>query len=466
MKTTEQIILQNLIYNHEYTKRVLPYLKEEYFGTEHEKTIFRHVERFCADYNKPPTIEALYIELSKDKFITDTTSKSIDETVSVLKEQEIPGPDMDWLINTSEKFCQEKALLNGLQDSISIFEGKDRHRSTGAIPNILQDALAVTFDNSIGHDYLEDADARFEHYHKKEERVPFNLEFFNKITKGGLPRKTLNLFAAGTNAGKTSLMCHMAASNLLDGKNVLYITLEMAEEEISKRIDANLMDITLDQLMYLDKNEYMGRITKLKQKTLGKLKIKEYPTAGAHVGHFKTLLNEYKLKQNFTPDIIYVDYLGITLSIRLKPGSNTNTNTYLGHVSEELRGFAIEHNLPVVSGLQLNRGGLASSDPDMTDTADSISVNFTADFVAALIATEELIEKGQIMVKQLKSRYDDKNRIPKFFIGFDRAKMKFYDVEDSSSVGSQSNQPVMDNTTFGQRDNSFGSQQFKKFKFN
>ena len=447
---TETVILKHLLNDENYARRTLPYLKAEYFSDRIEKTVYEQIDKFVDKYNTLPTKEALSIELDGSSTLND---KEFGDCVDYIGQLDIDQPeDEDWLITTTEKFCQEKAVYNAIMDSISILDSSgDEARDKGAIPDLLSDALSVSFDQNIGHDFLEDADARYEFYHRKEERIPFDLEYFNKITQGGLPRKSLNILMAGTGAGKSLAMCHMASANLMDGKNVLYITMEMAEEKISERIDANLLNVTLDSLKNLSKDMYTKKIERVKGKTAGKLVVKEYPTASAGVGHFRHLLNEMKLKKSFIPDIIYIDYLNICMSSRMKAGSNINSYTLIKAIAEEIRGLAVEKNVPIVSATQTTRSGYGSSDIDLTDTSESFGLPATADFMAALIVTEELDELGQIMVKQLKNRYGDPSTHKRFMVGIDRSKMRLFDVEQTAQEDLVDNGPVFDNTTYGKR---------------
>jgi len=447
---TETVILKHLLNDENYARRTLPYLKAEYFSDRIEKTVYEQIDKFVDKYNTLPTKEALSIELDGSSTLND---KEFGDCVDYIGQLVVDQPeDDDWLITTTEKFCQEKAVYNAIMDSISILDSSgDEARDKGSIPDLLSDALSVSFDPNIGHDFLEDADARYEFYHRKEERVPFDLEYFNKITQGGLPRKSLNILMAGTGAGKSLAMCHMASANLMDGKNVLYITMEMAEEKISERIDANLLNVTLDSLKNLSKDMYTKKIERVKGKTAGKLVVKEYPTAAAGVGHFRHLLSEMKLKKSFIPDIIYIDYLNICMSSRMKAGSNVNSYTLIKAIAEEIRGLAVEKNVPIVSATQTTRSGYGSSDIDLTDTSESFGLPATADFMAALIVTEELDELGQIMVKQLKNRYGDPSTYKRFMLGIDRAKMRLFDVEQTAQEDLVDNGPVFDNTSYGKR---------------
>ena len=431
----EQTILKNLIYNEDFLRKVLPFLKPEYFSDRTEKTLFNEITSFTETYNSSPTIEAISIAFKEKNNLSDDEVKNCESYLQEIEANSKTETEVQWLVDKTEKFCQEKAIYNGVLRAISILDGKDKSNEKGAIPSILSDALAVSFDNSVGHDYLENSDERYEFYHRKEERIPFDLECFNKITKGGLPAKTLNIALAGTGVGKSLFMCHVAAGAMVQGKNVLYITLEMAEEKIAERIDANLLNVTLDDLMDLPKDMYDRKVAKVKEKVTGKLIIKEYPTASASTTHFRTLLNELNLKRSFVPDIIFVDYLNICCSSRIKAGANINSYTYVKSIAEELRGLAVECNVPIVSATQTTRSGFTSSDPGLEDTSESFGLPATADLMFALISSEELEEMGQMMVKQLKNRYNDPTYYKRFTIGVDRAKMKLYDVEQSAQHG-------------------------------
>ena len=429
METIENTIIRNLVLNEEYTRKVLPFLKPEYFENTHEKIIFEESAKFIVEYDKCPTKEILSIECEKRKDITDDTFK---EVTTYLKDISTEPVQEDWLVDSTEKWCKERAIYLALVESISIADGHDIKKGVDAIPSILSDALAVGFDNHVGHDYLEDYEDRFDFYHRKEAKIEFDLELFNKITKGGLPNKTLNIALAGTGVGKSLFMCHVASSVLLQGKNVLYITLEMAEEKIAERIDANLLNIPLQQLTELPRPMFETKVSNLAKKTQGNLIIKEYPTASAHSGHFKGLLNELALKKSFTPDIIFIDYLNICASSRYRAGSNVNSYSYIKAIAEELRGLAVESNVPIVSATQTTRSGFASSDVDLTDTSESFGLPATADLMFALISTEELEAVNQLMVKQLKNRYNDPTIFKRFVIGIDRSKMKLFDCEQSA----------------------------------
>jgi replicative DNA helicase len=448
----EQTILKNLFYNEDYLRKVLPFLKPEYFTSNTEKVLFDEITSFTQTYNNTPTIEAVALAVKERRNLTDD---EVEKCSSYLKEIESTKSEeskIQWLVDKTEQFCQEKAIYNAVLGSISILDGKDKTHEKGQIPKILSDALAVSFDNSVGHDYLENSDERYEFYHRKEERIPFDLEYFNKITKGGLPAKTLNIALAGTGVGKSLFMCHVASSCMVQGKNVLYITLEMAEEKIAERIDANLLNVTIDDLMQLPKDMYDKKVARVREKTTGKLIIKEYPTASASTIHFRTLLNELNLKRSFVPDIIFVDYLNICCSSRIKAGANINSYTYVKSIAEELRGLAVEHNVPIVSATQTTRSGFTSSDPGLEDTSESFGLPATADLMFALISSEELEELGQIMVKQLKNRYNDPTYYKRFTVGIDRSKMKLYDIEQAAQIGiadAGHDKPI---NTFGDRE--------------
>lgn len=433
----EQTILRNLITNEDYLRKALPFLKDEYFTDRSEKAIFNEIISFTNAYNSTPSVEALTLAIKEKR---NFTNDEVEKCETYLQEIEQSTKteqktDNNWLIDKTEKFCQEKAIYNAVLNSISILDGKDKTNDKGAIPKILSDALAVSFDNSVGHDYLEDSDGRFEFYHRKEERIPFDLDYFNKITKGGLPTKTLNIALAGTGVGKSLFMCHVAAGAMSQGKNVLYITMEMAEEKIAERIDANLLNVSIDDLMQLPKDMYDRKVKRVKEMTTGKLIIKEYPTASASAVHFRTLLNELNLKRNFVPDIIFIDYLNICCSSRIKAGANVNSYTYVKSIAEELRGLAVEFGVPIVSATQTTRSGFTSSDPGLEDTSESFGLPATADLMFALISSEELEALNQIMVKQLKNRYSDPTAYKRFVLGIDRSKMKLYDVEQDAQSG-------------------------------
>ncbi|WJZ48366.1 DNA primase [Synechococcus phage DSL-LC02] len=428
MERIETTILSNLIYNEKYCRKVLPFLKPEYFNDKKERVIFDEIAKFVVKYGNMPTKEVVGIELDNRNDLSDSDLKDSNQIVTSLEDNE---PNYEWLVNTTEKWCRDRAIYLALMESVQLVDDKDNKKNRDAIPSILSEALAVSFDHHIGHDYIEDYKERYDFYHRTEEKIPFDLEFFNKITKGGLPNKTLNIALAGTGVGKSLFMCHMASSVLLQGRNVLYITLEMAEEKIAERIDANLLNINVQDLPNISEDNYENRIQKLSKKTQGKLLIKEYPTASAHSGHFKSLLNELSLKKSFSPDIIFIDYLNICASSRYK-GTAVNSYTYVKSIAEELRGLAVEYNVPIVSATQTTRSGYGNSDVELTDTSESFGLPATADLMFALISSEELENLGQIMVKQLKNRYNDPTMNKRFVIGIDRAKMKLFDVDQSA----------------------------------
>ena len=429
MEKVEFLILRNLLHNEEYLRKVVPFLKSEYFEDEKQKIVYQEISNFVEQYNELTTKEVLCIEIEKRKDITDSMFKDITDFVGELHDS---PTDLQWLLDTTEKWCRDRAIYLALIESISLADGKDDTKGRDAIPSILSDALAVSFDNHVGHDYLIDYEERYESYHRKEDKIPFDLEFFDKVTKGGLPNKTLNIALAGTGVGKSLFMCHVASSVLLQGKNVLYITLEMAEEKIAERIDANLLNINIQDIIDLPKSMFEGKVTDLSQKTQGTLIIKEYPTASAHSGHFKALLQELALKKSFRPDIIFIDYLNICASSRYRGNSTVNSYSYIKAIAEELRGLAVEANLPIISATQTTRSGYGSSDVDLTDTSESFGLPATADLMFALISTEDLEGLSQIMVKQLKNRYHDPTINKRFVLGIDRAKMRLYDCEQSA----------------------------------
>jgi replicative DNA helicase len=431
----EQTILKNLIYNEEFLRKVLPFIKEEYFTDRTDRAIFNEISKFTEAYNSTPTIEAIELAIKEKRNLSDDEVEKCESCLQEIVKTKHEESKIDWLVDKTEEFCQEKAIYNAVLGSISILDGKDKTQDKGSIPKLLSDALAISFDSSVGHDYMEDSDARYEFYHRTEERIPFDLEFFNKITKGGLPNKTLNIALAGTGVGKSLFMCHVGAGCMVQGKNVLYITMEMSEEKIAERIDANLLNVTVDDLVNLPKDLYDKKIERLREKTVGKLIIKEYPTASASSTHFRTLLNELNLKKSFVPDIIFIDYLNICCSARIKAGANVNSYTYVKAIAEELRGLAVEFGVPIVSATQTTRGGFTSSDPGLEDTSESFGLPATADLMFALISSEELEEMGQIMVKQLKNRYNDPTYFKRFTLGIDRAKMRLYDVDQSGQDG-------------------------------
>jgi replicative DNA helicase len=460
----EQKILSNLIFDENYCRKVIPFIKKEYFAERKEVILADEIVSFFTKYNKPASKEILQIEISNRKDLNDKELSELGDFIGTLSQEPV---NEDWMLEHTEKFCKDRAVYNGVLSAIRIIDGNDKHQTKDAIPSILSDALAVSFDNHIGHDYLDDHNERYDFYHRVEEKVAFDLDMFNKITKGGLSKKTLNICLAGTGVGKSLFMCHVGAGCLTQGKNVLYITMEMAEERIAERIDANLLNLTMDELKVIDRDIYESRIAKITAKTKGKLIVKEYPTAGAHSGHFRALLEELKLKREFKPDIIFIDYLNICASQRMKQGGSINSYTYIKSIAEELRGLAVEYNVPIVSATQTTRSGFTNSDPGLEDTSESFGLPATADFMFALVSNEELEGLNQIIVKQLKNRYNDPGFYKRFVIGVDRAKMKLYDVEASAQTLSDSgkhddDEPMFDKSNFGRRQKA---ESFEGFKF-
>ena len=431
MERIERTALSNLIHNEEYTRKVLPFIKEEYFSDRTERLLFTEIYKFVNKYNSLPTKEALSIEINSAKSVNEDEYKKITDVLSTLNKEPV---NQDWLVETTEKFCKDRAIHNAILGGIQIIDGKDKQHTPEYLPEMLTSALSVSFDQKVGHDYLQETKERFDFYKKKEERLELDLDYFNKITRGGIPSKTLNICHAGTGVGKTMFMTHLASSILLQGKNVLYITMEMAEERIAERIDANLLNVGMSDLEELPYSMYETKINKLQSKTSGKLIIKEYPTASAHTGHFRALVKELALKKSFKPDIVFVDYLNICASARFKAGANVNSYTYIKAIAEELRGMAVENDIPIFSATQTTRGGFVSSDVGLEDTSESFGLPATADFMFALISSEELDDKNQIMVKQLKNRYNDPTVNRKFILGVDRSKMRFYDVEQTAQT--------------------------------
>jgi len=452
MTTIEQTALTNLIHNEQYARKVLPFIKGDYFSDRTERIVFEEIQKFVDKYNALPNKNSLEVELDSRKDLNEEDYKRVLSVVKSLQTDD--DVNFEWLVETTEQFCKDKAVYNAIVDGIKIIDGTDKERGVDALPSILTEALAVGFDNRVGHDYLCDADSRFEFYHKVEDKIPFDLDFFNRITKGGLPQKTLNIALAGTGVGKSLFMCHMAANCLSQNRSVLYITLEMAEERIAERIDANLMNISIDDLHELPKQMYDDKMKAITQKTTGQLIIKEYPTASAHSNHFRGLIKELAIKRSFKPDIIFIDYLNICASSRFKANGNVNSYMYIKAIAEELRGLAVETNVPIMSATQTTRSGFSNSDVGLEDTSESFGLPATADLMFALISNEELDELNQIAVKQLKNRYNDPTTNKRFVIGIDRAKMKLYDVEDAQQQGlADSNQdtlaqPVFDLTDF------------------
>ena len=451
----ENTIIKNLIQNETYTRKVIPFIKSEYFTESSEKLVFEEIVKYFDKYTKSPTVEALLINLDNVNSKGDAIVKSSKQLVENIETDDTP---LDWLIDETEKWCKDRAIYIAVMDSIEVLDEKSK-RSTGEIPDLLKDALSVSFDTHIGHDQLEDADERFEFYNTEEEKMPFDLEYFNKITKGGLPNKTLNICLAGTGVGKSLFMCHMASNCLLMGKNVLYITMEMSEERIAERIDANTMNVPMKELPDVSKKEYDKKIQRIKNKTKGKLIVKEYPTAAAHVGHFRHLLQELNIKKDFRPDIIFIDYLNICASHRIRPGSGANSYTLVKSIAEELRGLAVEYDVPMVSATQTTRSGYGSTDIGLEDTSESFGLPATADLMFALITSDELEDLDQLVVKQLKNRYNDPTIFKRFVIGVDRSRMKLYDVEQEAQEELIDSVDVDDDTPVFDR-----SEKFRDFK--
>ena len=452
-------ILKNLIHNETYTRQVIPFIEPDYFEERTDRIVFEEVAKFLNEYDKTPTKEVLHIEVEKRLDVTEDEYKTIEQLISALDTE---VSESKWLLDTTEEWCKSRAIYLALIKSIQIADGQDEHKKPEAIPNILSDALAVGFDQHVGHDYIGDSDDRFAYYHRVENKIPFDLEYLNKITSGGISDKTLNIALAGTGVGKSLFMCHHASSVLLQGKNVLYITMEMAEEKIAERIDANLLDTNIKDIQELPEKIFNKKITNLSKKTEGQLIVKEYPTASAHCGHFKSLLQELKLKKSFAPDIIFVDYLNICASSRYRSAVNVNSYSYVKAIAEELRGLAVEFSLPIVSATQTTRSGFASSDPNLTDTSESFGLPATADLMFALISTEELEGLNQIMVKQLKNRYNDPTINKRFVVGIDRAKMRLYDVEQGAQQDIVEDIEVVQHN---KKEQSQSKSKFDDFKF-
>ena len=444
MERLELTILRNLIFNEEYSRKVIPFIKGEYFEQRTEKIVYEEIFNFITKYGSSISTEALGIEIDNRSDINETEIKDIRQLVSNFSDVSV---DNQWLLDTTERWCRDRAIYLALMESIHIADGKDDKKNRDAIPGILSDALAVGFDENIGHDYFQNYEDRYNFYRRKDERIEFDLEYLNKITNGGIPNKTLNIIMSGPNVGKTLAMCHIASSFLLKNKNVLYITLEMAEEEIAKRIDSNILNVPINQLQELPKSMFENKVSKITEKTKGNLIIKQYPTASAHSGHFKALLNELYLKKSFRPDVLFIDYLNICASSRFKAGNNVNSYSYVKSITEEVRGLAVELNIPVITATQVTRSGFSSSDPEMTDISESFGTAATADLLLSLISTEELEQLGQIMVKQLKNRYGDKSINKRFILGIDRSKMRLYDVEQSTQ------KDIVDNGKAGEYNN-------------
>lgn len=445
----EQTILRNILTNESYMRKVIPFVKKEYFEGVYQ-ILFSEVTKFVGKYNKLPSLDAFKIEIDQsERFNEQTYTHAIDILPNIFEKKE---ENKQWLLDTTEKWCQDRAVYLAIMESISIIDGKHQTLSKNSLPDILQDALSVTFDTNVGHDYLVNVDERYAFYHAQEERIPFDLEYFNSITKGGLPNKTLNIALAGTGVGKSLFMCHVAASALAQGRNVLYITMEMAEERIAERIDANLLNVPIDQLENMSQTMFTSRVRKIADSTNGKLIIKEYPTGQAHSSHFRALLTELRLKKKFVPEIIFIDYLNICASSRMKSmGGAINSYTYIKAIAEELRGLAVEFNVPIVSATQTTRSGFGNSDPGLEDTSESFGLPATADLMFALISNDELTKLGQIMVKQLKNRYNDPNKDKRFVIGVDRSKMKLYDLDESEQTLVDDDIPVFDKSASGEK---------------
>ena len=452
----EKTILSNLIFNDDYSRRVFPYIKEEYFEENSIKKVFSTYAEYVEKYKESPSLEALKISLDKRKDLNENFYKDVMGIVDELKVDE--NTNNEWLVEETEKFCQNRDLYNSIRKSILILDGQDKELDKGSIPKLLSDSLGISFDSSVGHDFLEDFEGRFEYYHRKEERLPFDLDLLNKITKGGLPRKSMTVLLATTGGGKSLCKCHMSASNLMYGKNVLYITMELAEEEVARRIDANIMDITLDEVKELSLKTFQTRMSRYKSKTTGKLVIKEYPTGSAHAGHFRHLINELRMKKNFVPDVIFVDYLNICASSRVRGAAAANSYTLVKSIAEEIRGLAMEFNSAIVTSSQFNRDGYGNSDVDLTNTSESMGITHTADAIIGLISSEDLESRGQLMLKQLKNRWGDIGYYRRFVVGIDRSRMKLYNLEDNAQDNIQSDaskavndndKPAFDKTKFG-----------------
>jgi len=458
MTRLESTILKNLIYNEEYTRKVIPFIQQNYFSENTDKILFKEIFDFVDKYKNLPTYEALVINFTEKKNLTESEVRTAIESLNEIKENKDDTVELAWLVEQTEKFCQDRAIYNAIMESVSILDDRTK-KSKGEIPKLLSDALGVSFDANVGHDYIQDFEDRYDFYHRVESRIRFDLDMFNKITKGGLPKKTLNIALAGTGVGKSLFMCHVASSALSQGLNVLYITMEMAEEKIAERIDANLLNIDLNELQSISREDYERKFSHLKNKTQGKLIIKEYPTAAASTLHFRALLNELQLKKSFKPDIVFIDYLNICASSRIKPGGAVNSYTYVKSIAEELRGLAVEHDVPIISATQTTRSGYTNSDPGLEDTSESFGLPATADFMFALVTNEDLEQLNQILVKQLKNRYSDPTHYKRFVIGIDKAKMRLYDVEQIAQIdlvdSGQEDIPDKPLNTFGNRETKF-----------
>ena len=465
----EKTILSNLIYNEEYSRKVFPYIKDEYFEEHSYKSVFTTYAEYVNQYKEPPSIEALKISIDKRTDLNEQSFKDVNDLIDQFAVDE--KTNQEWLVSETEKFCQDKDLYNSIRKAILILDGQDKEYDKGAIPQLLSDSLGINFDTHIGHDFLEDFDSRYEYYHRKEERLPFDIELLNKITKGGLPRKSMTVLLATTGGGKSLVKCHVAAQNLLYGNNVLYITMEMAEEKIAERIDANILDVTLDELSQMPKDVYEKKLERIKGKTTGKLIVKEYPTGSAHAGHFRHMLNELRMKKNFKPDVICIDYLNICASSRVKGAAAANSYTLVKSIAEEIRGLAMEFDCAVITSSQFNRGGYDNTDVDLTNTSESMGITHTADAIFALITSEELESLGQLMIKQLKNRWGDLSYYRRFVVGIERAKMKLYNLEEVAQTGIQSesnssdDKPAFDKTGFGEQWDSESKFSKKKKSF-
>lgn len=453
----EQTVLSNLVFNEDYFRKVYPYLKSDYFEDNILQKVFNTYSEYVEEYREPPSVEVLKLCIDKRKDLNEDAYKNIMASVDSLKRDH--DTDQEWLVKETEKFCQDRDLFNAIRKAILVVDGSDKEMDKGSLPELLSDSLSISFDTSIGHDYLEDYESRYDFYHKKEERIPFDIELLNKITKGGLPRKSMTVLLATTGGGKSLVKCHAAAAAMMAGKNVLYITMEMAEERISERIDANMLDVTIDEVAEMPRDVYQKRMERIKGKSTGKLVVKEYPTGSAHVGHFRHLLSELRMKRGFKPDIIMIDYLNICASARVKGAAAANSYTLVKSIAEEVRGLAMEYNCAVITSSQFNRDGYGNSDVDLTNTSESMGITHTADCILGLITSEDLDSLGQLMIKQLKNRWGDLSYYRRFVVGIDRSKMKLYDLEDSAqrnvgqaapqSTAPQDNSPVFDKSTFG-----------------
>jgi len=466
----EKTIISNLLFNEEFSRKVFPYIKDEYFDENTHKKIFSTYSEYVEKYKEPPSIEALKISIDNRKDLNEDAYKEVCKSIDELVIDNTTN--QEWLLNETERFCQDKDLYNSIRKAILILDGQDKEYDKGSLPKLLSDSLGISFDSSVGHDFLEDFDDRYDYYHRKEERLSFDIDIFNKITKGGLPRKSMTVLLATTGGGKSLIKCHLAATSLMFGRNVLYITMELPEEEVARRIDANLLDTRLDDLLVLPKEVYQSRVNKIKSKTPGKLIIKEYPTGSAHSGHFRHLLNELRLKKNFAPDIIFIDYLNICASSRVKGAASANSYTLVKSIAEEVRGLAMEFGVAIVTSSQFNRSAYDSSDVDLSNTSESMGITHTADAIFGLISNEELEERKQLMIKQLKNRWGDLSYYKRFMVGIDRAKMKIFDLEEDvqkkvmteSKTTKDEDKPVFDKGSFNDEWADVSSKRKKKLK--